>query len=222
MRNLLSTVFVLISFSLHSQSLEEKMSREICECVGTLEGEKNANEKVDNCIQTSFENFATEMYQTIRTSSESKKGSFEDYANSIEGYLLNNCVNYLKFSEKDLVRPEEKSISDCDDLKIGSYYYDILKGKERGYLTFTSDRVIETRINNFYSINKIEWIDKCTYKLTLLETNSKYDETNVKNKPLTFKIIKNNENDFVVQTKYYEKGGFTNVLMHKLSFLNKD
>jgi hypothetical protein len=217
---------VLIFFSLFlvitvfSQSLEEKISKNICNCIGSLENVNDAEEKIDRCFNRVFEDHSTEIFKKLRNTPDGKPGDFKDYASSIEGFVLENCVNFLKYREKEIIKPERKSILSCDDVKIGTYYYKVLQGKQNNYLTFTADKVIETRNNNIYSINKIEWLDNCTYKLSTLETNSNHDKLNVKNKPLIFKIIENNEDNFVVQTQYYEKGGFSNVTIYKLPYLN--
>lgn len=203
-----------------SQNLEEKISLEICNCIGNLEGAKNAEEKIENCFKKGFENNFFQISEKLGDSDGKKTNDLDDYANSIEGVLLNNCTNFLNYAERDLRKPERKSISYCNDLKVGTYYYEALQGKEKHYLTFMGDKIIETRRNNIFSINKIEWLENCTYKLTLIETNSNYDEANLKNKPLIFKIIQNNEDYFVVQTKYFEKGGFNNVTIYKLPYLN--
>jgi len=211
---------LFLTITIFAQSFEEKMAKQICNCIGSLEKVNDPDEKIDRCFNRVFEDNSSEIYKNLRNASGEKTGNIEDYAVSIEGFVLENCINLLKYRERDIIKPEKKSLLACNDVKIGTYYYKSLQGKENCYLTFTADKLIETRNNNIYAINKIEWLDNCTYKLTLLETNSKHDELNVKNKPLIFKIIENNEDNFVVQTKYYEKGGFSNVIIYKLSYLN--
>ena len=220
MKKVLIFFNLFLTITVFAQSFEEKISNQICNCIGLLENVNNAEEKIDRCFTRVFEDHSTEIFKKLRNTSDGKSGDFEDYASSIEGLVLENCVNFLRYRERDIIKTERKSMLSCNDLKIGTYYYKVLQGRQNNYLTFTADKVIETRNNNIYAINKIEWLDNCTYKLTTLETNSKHDELNVKNKPLIFRIIENNEDNFVVQTKYYEKGGFTNVIIYKLHYLN--
>lgn len=212
---------LFLTITVFSQSFEEKISNQICNCIGSLENVDDAEEKIDRCFTRVFEDHSTEIFKKLRSESGEKSEDFEDYTSSIEGLVLENCVNFLRYRERDFVKPEKKSMSSCDDVKIGTYYYKVLQDRQNNYLTFTTDKVIETRNNNVYAINKIDWLDKCTYRLTTINTNSKHDELNVKNKPLIFKIIENNKDNFVVQTKYYEKGGFSNVIIYKLPYLNQ-
>ncbi|MFL9833360.1 hypothetical protein [Chryseobacterium terrae] len=221
MKKALIFLSLFLAITIFSQSLEEKISKNICNCIGSLEKVDDPDEKIDRCFNRVFEDHSTEIFKKLRNTPDGKSGDFEDYASSIEGFVLENCVNFLRYRERDIIKTERKSLLSCNDLKIGTYYYKVLQGKQNNYLTFTEDKVIETRNNNIYSINKLEWLDNCTYKLSTLETNSKHDALNVKNKPLIFKIIENNEDNFVVQTKYYEKGGYTNVTIYKLSYLNQ-
>ncbi|PQA89937.1 hypothetical protein B0A69_21520 [Chryseobacterium shigense] len=207
--------------SLFSQNLEKKISDEICTCLGNAENLKDPEKKLQECTQKSFETNYAEITKKLNDPQNTHTKDIEDYYISIEGLLLNNCKSFLEYRKKEFVREKQESISNCDDIKTGIYYYETLQKKEKSYLTFTKNEVIETRKNNVYSINKIEWTDKCTYKLNLLETNSNYDETYLKNKSLTFRVIENSPTYFVVQTEYFENGGLNNVKIFKLPFINQ-
>ncbi|MBB6372115.1 hypothetical protein [Chryseobacterium shigense] len=201
--------------------MEKKISDEICTCLGNVENLKDPEKKLEECAQKSFDNNYTEIVKKFNDPQNTHTKDIEDYYVSIEGLLLSNCKSFLEYRKKEFVREKQESISNCDDIKTGIYYYETLQKTEKSYLTFTKNEVIETRKNNVYSINKIEWVDKCTYKLNLLETNSNYDETYLKNKSLTFRVIENSPTYFVVQTEYFENGGLNNVKIFKLPFINK-
>lgn len=215
--------FSLLFFSVYffSQNLEEKISDQICNCIGNLENLQNPELKIQECFQESLEDHYIEITKKLSDPQNQKTKNYEDYYISIEGLLLTNCKNFLEYRKKGLIREEQESLSECNDVKTGTFYYEILQGREKSYLTFTKNEVIETRKDNVYSIYKIEWIDNCTYKLSLISTNSNYDETYLKNKSLVFRIIENNPDYFVVQTEYFENGGLNNVKIFKLPFTNE-
>ncbi|MDH6251034.1 putative house-cleaning noncanonical NTP pyrophosphatase (MazG superfamily) [Chryseobacterium sp. H1D6B] len=221
MKRILQFILLISSISLFSQNLEKKISDEICTCLGNLENLKDSEKKQQECAQKSFENNYAEIIKKFNDPQNTHTKDIEDYYISIEALLLNNCKSFLEYRKKEFVREKQESISNCDDIKTGVYYYETLQKKEKSYLTFTKNEVIETRKNNVYSINKIEWTDKCTYKLNLLETNSNYDETYLKNKSLVFRVIENSPTYFVVQTEYFENGGLNNVKIFKLPFINE-
>ena len=220
MKKILSFLLVLIFINLFSQNLENKISKEICSCLGDLEKVKNPELKSQECIKKSFKENYEEILQKINDPANKKTKDFEDYYISVEATLLNNCATFLDHRKKGLVRNRKESISNCDDLKIGVYYYETLQKKEKSYLTFSKYEVVETRKNNVYTIRKLQWVDKCTYQLSLLETNSNYDDTYLKNKKLNFRIIENSPKYFIVQTEYFENGGLNNVKIFKLPFIN--
>lgn len=221
MKSILQFILLISSISLFSQNLEKKITDEICTCLGKLENLKDPERKLEECAQKSFEGNYTEIIKKLNDPQNTNTKDIDDYYIAIEGLLLSNCKSFLEYRKKGFVREKQESISNCDDIKTGVYYYEVLQKREKSYLTFTKNEVIETRKNNVYSINKIEWIDKCTYKLSLLETNSNYDETYLKNKSLIFKVIENSPTYFVVQTEYYENGGLNNVKIFKLPFINE-
>lgn len=221
MKHILQFTLLISSISLFSQNLEKKISNEICTCLGDVEKLKDPEKKLDECFRKSFKNNDTEIIQKFNSPQNTSTKDFEDYYVSIEGLLLSNCKSFLEYRKKGFVREKQESLSNCDDIKTGIYYYETLQKREKSYLTFTKNEVIETRKNNVYTINKIEWTDKCTYKLNLLETNSNYDETYLKNKSLIFKVIENSPTYFVVQTEYFENGGLNNVKIFKLPFTNE-
>ncbi|UHO38901.1 hypothetical protein H5J24_01580 [Chryseobacterium capnotolerans] len=221
MKRILQFTLLISSISLFSQNLEKKISNEICTCLGDVEKLKDPEKKLDECFRKSFKNNDTEIIQKFNSPQNTSTKDFEDYYVSIEGLLLSNCKSFLDYRKKEFIREKQESISNCDDIKTGIYYYETLQKREKSYLTFTKNEVIETRKNNVYTINKIEWTDKCTYKLNLLETNSNYDETYLKNKSLIFNVIENSPTYFVVQTEYFENGGLNNVKIFKLPFTNE-
>jgi hypothetical protein len=221
MRRILQFLLLFISVYWFSQNLERKISTEICSCFGNLGDLKNHELKIEECFEKSLEDHYIEITKKLNDPKNAKTKDFEDYYISIEGLLLSNCKKFLEYRKKEHIREEQSSISNCNDIKTGLYYYEILQGKEKAYLTFTKNEVIETRKNNVFSINKIEWVDNCSYKLSLIATNSNYEEIYLKNKSLVFKIIENHPTYFVVQTEYYENGGFNNVKIYKLSFMNE-
>jgi|GEM_PF-3768550 len=221
MKRILQFTLLMSSIGLFSQNLEKKISNEICTCLGNVENLKDPEKTLEQCVQKSFEDNYTAIIKKFNDPKNTNTKDFEDYYISIESLLLSNCKSFLEYRKKEFVSKKQESISNCNDIKTGIYYYETLKKREKSYLTFTKNTVIETRNNNVYTINKIEWMDKCTYKLNLLETNSNYDETYLKNKSLIFKIIENSPTYFVVQTEYFENGGFNNVKIFKLPFINE-
>ncbi|MGG5210882.1 hypothetical protein ACQWU4_18330 [Chryseobacterium sp. MIQD13] len=221
MKRILQFTLLISSICLFSQNLEKKISNEICTCLGNVENLKDPEKKLEECGKKIFDNNYTEIVKKFNDPQNTKTKDIEDYYVSIEGLLLSNCKSFLEYRKKEFVREKQESISNCDDIKTGVYYYETLQKREKSYLTFTKNEVIETRKNNVYSINKIEWTDKCTYKLNLLETNSNYDETYLKNKSLIFRVIENSPTYFVVQTEYFENGGLNNVKIFKLPFINE-
>ena len=221
MRRILQFSLLFISVYLFSQNLERKISNEICNCFGNLGDLKNPKLKIEECFEKSLEDNYKEITKKLNDPENTKTKDFEDYYLAIEGLLLSNCKTFLEYRQKEFIREEQSSISNCTDIKIGIYYYEILQGTEKSYLTFTNNKVIETRKNNVHSINKIEWVDNCSYKLSLIETNSNYEEIYLKNKSLVFKIIENHPTYFVVQTEYFENGGLNNVKIYKLPFMNE-
>lgn len=220
MKNQIIIFLLLIPFLLFSQTLEENISNEICMCMGNLNAIEDPETKIETCVIKSLENFKVEIIKKLNQNENENSQNFEDYFLSIEGLLLNNCTKYLEYREVGLREDEKPNIKNCENLKIGIYYYEVLNPLEKMYLTFTENKVIESRKNNIYSISEIEWIEDCTYKLTTLETNSIYDEIVLNNKSLIFKIIEDQPDYFIVQTQYHENGGFNNVKIFKLPYIN--
>lgn len=209
---------LILSLAFHSQILENKIASEVCKCINKIEKRSDFDKETDTCFFKGLENNKTEILKKLNDPNNKIQKDIEDYLVSIEGLVLSNCPTFLKYREKDIVKPEKQSISKCDDIKIGTYFYNALEGREIIYLTFTQDNLIETRKNNINSVSKLDWIENCTYKINIVKTNSNYDELNVKNKPLVFKIIENNSEYFVVQTKYFDNGGYTDVKIYKLPY----
>lgn len=205
-------ILLMFSLSLSAQSLEEKLAEDLCIC---LRDEKittgeNLEQKLEPCIVSIMQKHFKEMYKT-------DIGEDEEFWNNVMILLTKNCPNFRKLalSPDNRTKIEEKSaILDCEDLKIGNYFYET-NGKN--YLAFTKNQVIENRGGGIYSISKIDWLDKCVYRLTLQETNSRFETLHM-TEPYTFKIIENHKDYFVVQTQYIEGAGLNNVKVYKLSY----
>lgn len=206
-------ILLMFSLSLSAQSLEERMSKDMCECLT-----KYKDRMDDNAIQC-YEKVGLKYYSEMYQEMERKKlNNVGDYLATLERHLVKHCPLLLEVYKEKYQQEEKESISDCEDLKIGNYYYEPNNTERRNYLTFTENQVIENRRGGIYTYSKIEWVDKCTYKLTLEKSNGHYENEHLKNHSQTYKIIENNNDYFVVQTQYYENGGFNNVKVYKLSY----
>lgn len=211
MKNLYLILF-FCSVAMSAQSLEKKVADDLCICI---ENEKiitteNLEQKIEPCMVSAVQKHFKEMYKT-------DIGKGEEFWNSIMILLTKNCPNFRKLalsSEKKPKIEEKSAILDCEDLKIGNYFYET-NGKN--YLAFTKNQVIENRKGGIYTISKIDWLDKCVYRLTLQETNSRFETLHM-TEPYTFKIIENHKDYFVVQTEYIEGAGLNNVKIYKLPY----
>lgn len=213
MKNLYLILF-FCSVALSAQSLEKKVADDLCICI---ENEKittteNLKQKIETCMISVVQKHFKEMYKT-------DMGEDKEFWNSVIILLTKNCPNFRKLALSSKKKPkieEKSSILDCEDLKIGNYFYETSRGKN--YLAFTKNQVIENRGRGAYTISKIDWLDKCVYRLTLQETNSRFDNVHMTENPYTFKIIENHKDYFVVQTEYIKGAGLNNVKIYKLPY----
>lgn len=206
-------ILLVLSVRLSAQSLEEKVANELCICLKDekVEEIEQLEQKLEPCMTLMVQKYFKDIYKM-------NTREHEELWNSVIILLIKNCSNFrnLALSSDNRPKIEEKSVvSDCEDLKIGSYFYEVY---EKNYLIFTKNQVIENRAGGIYSISKIDWLDKCIYKLTLQETNSRFETVHMKENPYIFKIIENNKDYFVVQTQYIEGAGVNNVKIYKLPY----
>lgn len=193
-------ILLMFSFGLSAQSLEEKIADEICSC---LQDEKvDTTEQLDKSSEVCTNRVVVKYAKELLEVEENK--NFEDYWYTIAGLLAKRCNTFLDIVKQEYAVEEKMAMSDCEDIKIGNYYYG---ENDKYYLTFTKNQVIENRGGGVYTTSKIEWLDKCVYKLTLQETNSRFDNVHMTENPYTFKIIENHKDYFVVQTQYIEGTG---------------
>ncbi|RLJ34054.1 hypothetical protein CLU97_3546 [Chryseobacterium sp. 7] len=94
--------------SLFSQNLEEKISNEICTCLGNVENLKDPEKKLEECVQKSFENNYNKIIKKFNDPQNTNTKDIQDYYVSIEGLLLSNCKSFLDYRKKNLSAKNKK------------------------------------------------------------------------------------------------------------------
>lgn len=210
-------ILCLCSVGLSAQTLEEKVADELCACL--KDSNVNTDEQLEKAIEGCMLNSMQTHLKDIYLLSDTQSNEFWD---AVMGLMTTKCLGSLALKLGGIEKTEPKpTISVCEDIKIGNYYYEIEEGR-RHYLAFTPHQVLENRADGIYTNSNIEWLDKCVYKLTLQDTNSRFDEIHMKNNPYTFNIVENTPDYFIVQTQYVEAIGVQNVKIHKLPYHIKD
>ncbi|WP_147436507.1 hypothetical protein [Chryseobacterium sp. 7] len=108
MKRILQFTLLISSMSLFSQNLEEKISNEICTCLGNVENLKDPEKKLEECVQKSFENNYNKIIKKFNDPQNTNTKDIQDYYVSIEGLLLSNCKSFLDYRKKNLSAKNKK------------------------------------------------------------------------------------------------------------------